>query len=292
MVKTSEHRSCAWLAKKWLGCKTGKKLFKRTDLLQQNHYVFEWNPSKYKNKNNPGVGPSPGRVVKNPTGESVEVAWSDGSVETMEMSDLRVAPSQNKRFGGASGNDFAVKDLHCDPTPGKTGKTGVRMIFRAEPAKDPPPPAKDPPPPSSEPEKDAEAKDVLLCCQCGHPTSGMHSCPACKKNFHTICLLSFNEGINKMCVACWTKGVNVLQTATWKPDTHDHDPFDDGLRPYDMFTQSYFKKYDEQIKKKMEEKRPKVQKKKSKRHQENVNVQEQPGNVAGNLPCQRKWAVP
>ena len=230
MVK--QHRSCGWLARAWLKTKKGRKLFKRTDLLLKGHKVFEYHTKKYRTATNPGVGPACGSVKDTPQGESVDVIWSDGAEETMEKSVLRVAPKDGENFGDYTLSKYGDKK-------GGAGD-GCIIIFHKEITED---------------SDDEELK--LICTQCGKKTSGQHCCPLCKRNYHTLCMISFNKSSNKMCADCYVRGAYPLAAAKWKPDVHDHDPFGRGAVAYCAFTKNFFEL---QQKKKAEEKNKQTEK--------------------------------
>ena len=214
------HKSCAWLAKEWLKTRVGKKLFPKTHLLQKGNIVFEWDPRRFKSKHNPGVGKHCGEVTETPTGESVTVKWGDGSVETIEKANIRVGPGRDSPFGEEKA--FLLKEI--------SGGTGVKVhTVRDDHGK-------------NDSTIVSRARRIL-CKQYKQPTSGMHACPACKKPYHTVCLLSFNKGGNKICIDCYKRGVDVYgvkSVASWKPDTYDHDPYETGPVPFCKFTKNFF----------------------------------------------------
>ena len=208
------------MAKEWLKTRVGKKLFPKTHLLQKGNIVFEWDLRRFKSKHNPGVGKHCGEVTETPTGESVTVKLGDGSVETIEKANIRVGPGRDSPFGEEK--TFLLKEI--------SGGTGVKVhIVRDDHGK-------------NDSTIVSRARRIL-CKQCKQPTSGMHACPACKKPYHTVCLLSFNKGGNKICIDCYKRGVDVYgvkNVASWKPDTYDHDPYETGPVPFCKFTKNFF----------------------------------------------------
>ena len=80
-----------------------------------------------------------------------------------------------------------------------------------------------------------------LCPECKRPTTSQRASPACKKSYHTVCMLSFNKARNKICKTCYELGAMCAQVRKWREDVHLHDPFEtDTPQPFDAFTRDYF----------------------------------------------------
>ena len=76
------------------------------------------------------------------------------------------------------------------------------------------------------------------CTQCKKMCNYGHKCPACKKPFHTICMLSLNNGDGRICITCFEASkIDVAQL-----DAHDHAPYSpSNLVPFHPFTKRYKK---------------------------------------------------
>ena len=115
--------------------------------------------------------------------------------------------------------------------------------------KDKPTAKKKPTDDNSKPTATADKDKQPICPGCGEATTSLHNCPACKKPYHTVCMLSFDLLRNKICTSCYEAGAMSDEVRTWKPDTHLHDPFErNEPQPFDRLTRDYFNKKDNQSK--------------------------------------------
>lgn len=92
----------------------------------------------------------------------------------------------------------------------------------------------------SSPKRKANARRVSTgagCCQqCNRSCSYGHKCPECNQVFHTICMLSLNNGDNRVCIKCFEREKMDVE----KLDKHDHAPFSPGnMVPFHPFTKKY-----------------------------------------------------
>ena len=51
-------------------------------------------------------------------------------------------------------------------------------------------------------------------------------------------MLSFNRAEHKCCIQCYEDDQKHIP-ASWELDVHNHDPYGDGSKPFDRFTQNY-----------------------------------------------------
>ena len=166
--------------------------------------------------------------------------WSDGEVQEIEKSLTRVAPDPGTRFQHKqTGKWFelvAYGDGEKEKRPKNDKGHGCILFSQGQSSSTTAPEGQT----SSTTAPDTDPNP--LCTQCGHPTSNMHACPCCKKVYHDICMLSFNDGSKKVCANCFSTGANAAERQHWKPDKHLHDPYGHGSVPYSPFTREYFNK--------------------------------------------------
>jgi len=246
MKFAKKNRTCGWLAQLWFKSKLGKKLARRTDLIDKGHIVFEWLPSQYRQRGaNPGVGVACAVVLRQPTGESVHVMWSDGEKQKIEKRLLRVAPKPGTAFTVNKKSyvicSYGDGEQHRAPNDKGHGVMVKEETDNNDSASNSDDDNKPPDDNSASPHK---PPPTMFCVQCGLVSSGMHECPMCRKSYHATCMLSFNQSDNRMCATCYKLGADKPRTQHWIPDSHLHDPYGNGMIPYCPFTYEYFNRKD------------------------------------------------
>lgn len=98
---------------------TGAKKLKSGDLLCD-QWVYEWDPSRYNNGDNPGYGPCAG-LVTNPHGVTIEIQWCDGQKQAIPRKNIRLAAPVGDHVGDQVVTKYTATGVILDDTDSSTG---------------------------------------------------------------------------------------------------------------------------------------------------------------------------